>query len=153
VNYRLNIEKILFKTLSPIERKWAKQTAHAFLPSDKSEFLSRGIDCIDIIEYTESAFEAMPAHIAAFLRANLAMVQVAPMIILKRPVFFSSLSDEEQGYVLDKLAYVDVYLLRQGMVLLKLIWGMGMLRDPKINEQIGYQHLAGTKTNKDKVAL
>lgn len=103
----------------PFERRWRDAAVRAVLPaSDDGRF--PGLEGIDLASFWRRFDRAAPLPVQLGLRAAVWQLALLPLVTLRRPRSFASLSRAEQDRVLERCERSPLYALRQPLFVLKL---------------------------------
>jgi hypothetical protein len=123
------------------ERRWLAAIFAAVLPASDDPRFPEGADRLGVEAYVDALLDGAPRGFARGLRLCTWLLQLAPLLFLRRPVAFTALAPEARAALLERMAASDVYLVRELPMLFKTAACLGLCGLPAVQRRIGIQPL------------
>ncbi|MBI3073057.1 MAG: hypothetical protein HYY84_13165 [Deltaproteobacteria bacterium] len=114
------------------ERRWMTTIFETILPQNAHPALRVGARDLDLEPFYDSYVERLPRRLKRDLRLIVWVLTWFPLFFIGLPLPLPWLSEKNRARYLEKVAMSRVYLLRQGILLLKSTIGLVYFRDPRV---------------------
>jgi hypothetical protein len=119
------------------ERRWLVRVCETILPPGDGPDLPRGAAAVPMGRFVDDFVVHAPLLSMLGLRAALWMLMLAPVFLLGRCQAFLDLPHGERVTLLDRLRRSNSYLVRESMLLIKLVACLGFCGLAAVQEPLG----------------
>jgi hypothetical protein len=112
------------RSLTRVERSWARATLEAIYPARSCDALPLGIGDLDVEGFLADLLRRIPLTSALGLRVAIWIVALAPIFLLRRFVTVNRLGSLEQQAIVLALLSSSIYAVRQLVTALKATGGL-----------------------------
>lgn len=118
--------------MTRFERRWMTTLFATILPQNAHPVLRIGARDLDLEPFYDSYIENLPRRLKRDLRLLVWVLTWIPFFFIGLPLPLHALSERNRARTLEKIANSRIYLLRQGVLLLKSTIGLLYFRDPRV---------------------
>jgi hypothetical protein len=119
------------------ERRWLTLIFETILPQNAHPVLRFGARDLNLEPFYDSYVEHLPRGLKRDLRLVVWVLTWFPLFFIGVPLPLYWLSERNRTRYLEKIAASRIYLLRQGILLLKSTVGLEYFRDPRVRAALG----------------
>jgi hypothetical protein len=119
------------------ERRWLARVFETVLPSGTDPTMALGARDVPMGRFVDDLLVNAPLLTVVGLRAALWMVMLAPLPCLRRFRTFTGLNAGERSALLDRLRRSDRYLVRESVILFKIVACLGFCGLGPVQRRLG----------------
>ena len=123
--------------MTRFERRWITTIFETILPQNAHPILRTGARDLALEPFYDTYVEHLPRRLKRDLRLIVWVLTWFPLFFIGMPLPLHWLSERNRTRYLEKITTSRIYLLRQGMLLLKSTIGLEYFRDPRVRAALG----------------